>query len=173
MKKKVIYTVLGCCFVVAAVIFVASSMKDGKDRAAAGLSRMTNQNSDQPVGMVNPMVEVTDNTQFGQIGVVLNEPENAEDVKRYIVGNSFAEIICKVNKQEFTLRAQKGADGQSLSGLYGDFIASNRMSEAEYYMVDTGKKYYVAIWEKDGVTYVVTTASSEEQLAEIVEEMLK
>lgn len=162
MKKKIIYTALCCCFAVAAVAFISTTMKSGRDRVAAGLSRMT-----------NPMSEVQSSEDFSRIGVILNEPENAENVKCFIVANQFAEIMCDIDGQPFVFRAQKGADGKELSGLYGDWISSNRASKAEYYKVNTGEDNYVAIWQQDGVTYVVSTTASEEKLAEIVEPRIK
>ncbi len=120
--------------------------------------------------MINPYVKQDTSAAFADLGIVMDAPEKTENVEYTIIANQMAQIDFTFKGHDYTLRAtKKEMDLQAICGYYGDYIASNRLSEAEYYKVND---VFVAGWQREDIFYSCVS-DSEEALAEVVEEMLK
>ena len=153
---------LGTCVLLVGGVYAYVKWKSAENEPEGGF-----------VNMPNPMVECKSSEDFAKYGLTLKTPANATDVSYYMIAGQIAEIKCVIGGKEYCFRAAKDSDYQSLSGVYGDWIRSDRSSKAEYYQIKGDPEYHVAGWTAEGITYCASTTASEEDLAKAVEEYIK
>ena len=122
------------------------------------------------VNMPNPVKAVDSAEEFKGIGLQLPVPVKAQETRFSIIAGNLAEIDCTIDGEQFTFRAQKEADVQSLSGIYGQWKESASENGVTYYTVEGDPVYYISSWQKDGVTYCISTDASLENLKKVTEE---
>ena len=76
------------------------------------------ESGEENVQIVNPIEEVDSAAAFGALGLTLDAPSGAKDVRYSIISGKIAQVNFTVDGHEYTLRASnKETD---FSGLYGD-----------------------------------------------------
>ena len=76
---------------------------------------------EKTTGMPNPMVSVEGAKDFEGIGLVLNAPEGAADIKYYIIDKTLAHIDFKLADKNYIYRCAKTTD--DITGVYDEFKA--------------------------------------------------
>ena len=109
--------------------------------------------------VVNPLKEVKGPAEFLPLGVVIDAPSGAENVRYCIIADAIAEVQFTHSGCSFTLRAAK-AEGD-ISGVYLDFVKTE-----EWPFKDNGLSASVsaakdgatlACWKMNGISYSLFT----------------
>lgn len=136
--------------------------------------------TEEPVGMPNPMVEVTDASEFeNNLGITVNPQDMDEDAKLYIIDGNIAQVSYTVlgveDGVDVTFRASK--EVTDLSGVYDDNMEEDTMdyeglSITNKYSADTHSTIYE--FNNDGIYYsiVIQGEISQMHIAEILDSTL-
>lgn len=113
---------------------------------------------DGGVGVVNPMVEVRDDDAFDKLGVEMDVPDMAKDIKYYIIDDTLAHIDFTYQNVKYIYRG--GEPMENMAGLHGMEAASeetaaygdadDRVEVAIRTMEGGG---YAASWTEEGKEY--------------------
>ncbi len=119
--------------------------------------------------IANPLVDVDSPDAFAPLGIAIDAPEGASDVRYTVIGNEMAQVIFTFDGHQYCLRATRSmSDIEAICGYYGQYVPSDRLSRADYYLVEGTS---VAGWNSGGV-YYSCTCDNEESLAAVVEQLL-
>lgn len=78
--------------------------------------------------MVNPMVETDADGLMEQLGLRLNCPENAENVKYFVIAGNLGEMQFTMDGVKLSARIQPAAEYTDISGMYYDFETEEEIS---------------------------------------------
>ncbi len=126
-------------------------------------------NEQATASIANPLVDVDSPDAFAPLGIAIDAPEGASDVRYTVIADEMAQVIFTVDGHQYCLRATKSmSDIEMICGHYGQYVPSDRLSRADYYLVEGTS---VAGWNSGGV-YYSCTCDNEESLAAVVERLL-
>ncbi len=113
----------------------------------------------------NPMEELPSAEDFAELGVSIDAPEGATDVKYFIISGKLAQVSFTLDGRDFTYRCADEDEGD-ITGVYDEFRDEELAVNAEYpdgcievrirTTIDGGR---LATWENGGKTFSLFTVS--------------
>lgn len=143
-------------FLVFALCLPAATGCGAAELAASVLGAETPAETPQaPLMIPNPLREVEGPADFLPLGVAIDAPAGAEDVRYTVIANTIAEVDFTHSGAAVTLRAAKGED--DISGIYMNFDKTEQLSLAPsgtaVTVSATAAGETLALWQKDGISY--------------------
>ncbi len=106
--------------------------------------------------MVNPMVEVDETELQNALGVALDAPEGAENVKYFLISGVLGEVQFDYKNSSYTYRAQKTDEFEDISGVYFTTPETNDSDAGCTIAVMADGSMGAAAWYADGFSYAIS-----------------
>lgn len=121
---------------------IIGTIADGfKDRVEGTGETPAPAHTQESAGIPNPMQEVANAAAFSDIGISMDAPEGATDVKYYIINNELAQVNFTLGGFDYTYRASKTQT--DISGVFDTF--------ADAFFMD---------YEADGATFTAAAQNA-------------
>lgn len=146
MKGRTVMKKLTALLLAAAMIFALCAC-GGNDKPAE---------TEGNAQMVNPMVEVDDVELQNSLGVALNAPEGATDIKYFLINEVLGEVQFDYNGAEYSYRAQKTDKLEDISGAYFNEPEAVNSDGVCTITVEKDGSLGAATWYADGFSYAIS-----------------
>lgn len=106
--------------------------------------------------IANPMVEVDETELQNALGVALNAPEGAENVKYFLINEILGEVQFNYDGIEYSYRAQKTDKLEDISGVHFTTPIVNDSDSPCTITVEEDGSLGAAAWYADGFSYAIS-----------------
>ncbi len=137
-----------CLLILAVVMVLPNHIK--------GMGTSQTLGTDSNVQIPNPYETVEGSSEFEKrLGIILDAPQNAENVIYSIINGQMADIGFTYSEHEYKLRGS--TQESDISGLYGEEVSSEMLdteNNAIMTVLKSGQDTYITIsWEKESVYF--------------------
>ena len=126
--------------------------------ACAGQKTSADESLTENEYVINPIEEVSSPESFASLGVSIDAPADATNVRYSTISRAIAQVNFNVNNAAFTFRASK--TDENIAGLYGDVVDRQVLDDgAVLTSLTDGEEIYRKItWKSGGVYYALTNS---------------
>ena len=110
------------------------------------------------VGVPNPIEDAEDAGEFGELGITLDAPTGAENVKYSIIDGKIAHVDFLYNGHAYTLRASMTEE--DIAGIYGETVSEKSLPGGATLteIADGGNTLFKVEWSRNGTNYSLTNS---------------
>lgn len=108
----------------------------------------------QGAEIINPVVEQDSAKALADIGLPIDAPKDAKDVKYFIIDGDLAQVTFTLNGEQYTYRASKSEEDNS--GVYAEYTKTDKVAVGDinvFIKTVADEGGYVAIWNRAGTQY--------------------